>query len=169
MHSDIAQFTSANNSKVWLGWWYLNIMRCNMFVFPSTSSSFIFPNSLISCCYCYFAHVTLLSQRVKLISHFLLLSTSSPSPSLSTVCAQLYIFHLIFSLSLTFVFSFLLLYFLLFTSSPCPSIHQLSALPSPLLTSLTLLLYFLPDFCIFYLPFVWSADNNFSALHYIIF
>ena len=104
---------------------------------PSTSSSFIFPNSLISCYYCYFAHVTLLSQRVKLISHFLLLPTSSPSPSLSTVCAQLCIFHLIFSLSLTFVFSFLLLYFLLFTSSPCPSIHQLSALPSTDLTDTT--------------------------------
>ena len=71
-----------------------------------TSSSFIFPNSLISCCYCYFA-ASLCFPRVKLISHFLLLPTSSPSPLTINCLHTTLIFCICFFwiFSLTFLFS----------------------------------------------------------------
>ena len=82
--------------KFWPGWMSPLI----------TFSSFIFPNSLISCCYCYFARVTLLSQSE---THF---SFSSPPhffsipPHYQLSAHNSYILYLFFWIfSLTFLFS----------------------------------------------------------------
>ena len=126
-----------------------------------TSSSFIFPNSLISCCYCYFA-ASLCFPRVKLISHFLLLPTSSPPPlTINCLHTTLY-FPFDFSLSRCIFFLSLVFSFVHFLSMPFIISTNCTPLFGPHWHFIVL--YFLSDLFIFVVVdlFWFFSDTIFS-------